>query len=100
MLLLTPILKAFLKPLEHEVADRGRCTVVVVEARAGADEGDGGSVVGLQQRGRRRDEGEVEVDEVLGVEVRERLLVEVDPRARSACITHMRQEISRTYWSF
>ena len=87
MLLLTPILKAFCQPLEHEVADCGRCTVVVVEARAGPDEGDGGSVVGLQQRGRCRDKGEVEVDEVLGVEVRERLLVEVDPRVRLACIT-------------
>ena len=65
--------------LNQEPADGGRRTVVLVQAGAGADEVGPSSVVLLEERGRRRDEGEVELNEGLLVEVRERLLEEVDP---------------------
>ena len=68
--------------LVHEVADGGRLAVVGVQARAGANERGRSAVVLLEERGRRRDEGEVELDEALRVEVRERLLEEGDPVAR------------------
>ena len=65
--------------LVHEVADGGRLAIVGVQARAGANERGRGAVVLLKERGRRRDEGEVELDEALRVEVCKRLLEEVDP---------------------
>ena len=67
---------------EHQFPDRGRRPVVFVQARAGADERCPGGVILLEERRRRRDEREVELDEGLFVEVRERLLEEVDPTAR------------------
>ena len=67
--------------LVHEVPDGGGLAVVAEQARAGADEVGASGVVGPEERGRRRDEGEVELDELLRVEVRERLLEEVDPAA-------------------
>ena len=69
--------------LEHEVPDGGGLAVLAEEARAGADEVRAGGVVGAEERGLGRDEGEVELDELLLVEVRERLLVERDPIARA-----------------
>ena len=61
--------------LVHELANGGWRAVIVVQARGEFRTG----VVLLLQRGRRRDVGEVELDEVLLVEVRERLPEEVDP---------------------
>ncbi len=67
--------------LVHEVADGGGVAVVGVQDRAGADERGRGGVILLEQRRRRRDEGEVELDEALRIEVRKRLPEEVDPVA-------------------
>ena len=65
-------------PLVHEVADRRGRAVVVEKARAGADVPRARGVVRGEQRGRGRDEGEVEFDVVLLVEPVEGLLKEGD----------------------
>lgn len=65
--------------LEQELADGGGLAVLGEEARAGADEVRAGAVVGAEERGLGRDEGEVEVHELGRVEELERLLVEARP---------------------
>ncbi len=67
---------------EQELPDGGRAAVLAEEARAGADEVRAGGVVLAEERGLGRDEGEVEVHELLRVEELERLLVEARPAAQ------------------
>ena len=68
--------------LEQEVANGGRAAVVVEQAGARANEFGASGVVLGEERGRGRDEGEVEVHEVLRIEELERLLEEVHPGER------------------
>ncbi len=82
---------------DQKSPDRRRRAVVLVQARSGPDERGPGGIVLLEERGRGRDEGEVELDEGLLVEVRKSLLEEVDPASDECGHEVTRQE--KTYWA-